>query len=197
MDEFVYCPKCEGTQHEHNLYNPRIHHPLIRAAQFLINTKHWVFIRPLVIPRQDSDETFVPESYRCQTCGHRFLSSNTYAEEIQYSKDLRKKCLFWGLLCLLLSVFMAVALILDCYAGFKSASVIWFNIPAMIPSLTLSCIFLGSIPFSAKEEQELLKEWKQFQDIQAKHTKTVNSNSEEYTPAWKRVQMEQQNQGSV
>ena len=192
MDTPVFCPKCEGTLHEHSLTNPRIHHPLVRAAQFLLSIKNWSFIHPIVIPRESSDESYIPENFRCRSCGHSFLSSNTYAEEIQHSQKFRKECLFWGLLCLAISVFLAAALILDYCSGLKSGNVIWIYALSLILPLTLSYIFLGGIFFSARESKHLREEWTEFQNVQAKHTRTTSSNSEEHIPAWKRIQSEQQ-----
>lgn len=191
MDESVFCPKCEGTQHEHSLTNPRIHHTLVRAASFLVNIWKWYHIGPIVIVRNDSDEDYVPESYRCKSCGHRFLSSSTYDGELRHSKVLRKKCLFWGLLSLTASVFLTLAIILDYIAGFANANAIWFCALPLIPTLTLTYIFFGGMYFSKKESIDLMEEWTEFQDVQSKHTKTINSKSEEYIPAWKRIQAEQ------
>lgn len=193
MNDPVFCPKCEGTLHEHSLTNPRSHHPLVRAASFLVNIWKWYHIGPIVIVRHDSDEDYVPENFCCKGCGHRFLSSGTYDGEIRHSQELRKKYLFWGLLSLTASVFLTLAIILDYCAGFTSANVIWLHALSLIPTLTLTCIFLGGIFYSKRESKELLKEWTQFQDVQAKHTKTVNGNSDEHIPAWKRVQKEDHN----
>ena len=191
MDESVFCPKCEGTQHEHSLTNPRIHHPLVRASSSLVNIWKWYHIGPIVIVRNDSDEDYVPESYRCKSCGHRFLSSSTYDGELRHSQVLRKKYLFWGILSLTASVFLALAIILDYYAGFANANAIWFYALPLIPTLTLTYIFFGGMYFSKKESIDLMEEWTEFQDVQSKHTKTINSKSEEYIPAWKRIQAEQ------
>lgn len=191
MDESVFCPKCEGTQHEHSLTNPRIHHPLVRASSSLVNIWKWYHIGPIVIVRNDSYEDYVPENFRCKTCGHRFLSSSTYDGELRHSKGLRKKCLFWGLLSLTASVFLTLAIILDYCAGFTNANAIWFYALPLIPTLTLTYVFFGGMYFSKKESIDLMEEWTEFQDVQSKHTKTINSKSEEYIPAWKRIQAEQ------
>lgn len=191
MDESVFCPKCEGTQHEHSLTNPRIHHPLVRASSSLVNIWKWYHIGPIVIVRHDSDEDYVPENYRCKTCGHRFLSSSTYDGEIRRSQALRKKYLFWGLLSLTASAFLALCIILDYCAGFTSANVIWLYALSLIPTLTLTYLFFGGMYFSKKESIDLMEEWTEFQDVQSKHTRTINSKSEEYIPAWKRIQAEQ------
>lgn len=191
MDESVFCPKCEGTQHEHSLTNPRIHHPLVRAASFLVNIWKWYHIGPIVIVRNDSDEDYVPENFRCKTCVHRFLSSSTYDGELRHSKGLRKKCLFWGLLSLTASVFLTLAIILDYYAGFANANGVLACALPLIPTLTLTYIFFGGMYFSKKESIDLMGEWTEFQNVQSKHTKTINSKSEEYIPAWKRIQAEQ------
>ena len=197
MDEPVYCPKCEGTQHEHSLTNPRIHHPLVRTADYLVNIWKYLHIGLIVIGRHGSDEDYVPENYCCKTCGHRFLSSSTYSGEIRHSKELRKKCLFAGLLTLTASVFLALCIILDFVASFTNTNGVWAFALSLIPTLTLSYIFLGGMYYSKKESIDLMEEWTEFQDVQAKHTKTINSNSEEYIPAWKRVQTENQNQVSL
>ena len=191
MDESVFCPKCKGTQHEHSLTNPRIHHPLVRAASFLVNIWKWYHIGPIVIVRNDSDEDYVPENFRCKTCGHRFLSSITYDGELRHFQVLRKKYLFWGLLSLTASVFLTLAIILDCIAGFTNANAIWFYALPLIPTLTLTYILFGGMYFSKKESIDLMEEWTEFQDMQSKHTKTINSKSEECIPAWKRIQAEQ------
>ena len=196
MDEPVFCPKCEGTQHEHRLKNPLVHHSLVRAASFLVDIWKWYHIGPIVIARHDSDEDYVPESYRCKTCGHRFLSSGTYDGELRHSKELRKKCLFWGLLSLTASVFLTLAIILDYYAGLAHANGVLACAISLIPCLTLTFIFFCGMCISKKESGELMEEWIEFQDVQTKHTQTVNRHSEEHIPAWKRVQTENQNQGS-
>lgn len=195
MNDPVFCPKCEGTDHEHSLTNPRIHHPLVRAADYLVSLWKHLHFGFIIIKHNGSDEDYVPENYRCKTCGHRFLSGSTYDGILRQAKELRKKCLFWGILSLTASLFLALAIILDYYAGFTSAKLIWVYAISLVPVLALTYIFFGGIYYSRKEAKELLKEWTEFQNVQAKHTKSVSNSSEVYTPAWKRVQMEEQIEG--
>ena len=193
MDEPVFCPKCEGTEHEHSMTNPRIHHSLVRAADCLVNLWKHLHFGFIIIKHNGSDEDYVPESYRCKACGHRFLSGKTYDGMVGDSREPRKKCLFWGLLALAASVFLALAILLDVLGGFTDENSIWLCALLLIVPLTLACILLGGAYFSAKETIALLEESAEFQNVQSKHAKAVTSQSEDYIPAWKRIQTTQQN----
>lgn len=198
MDERIYCPKCEGTEHKKNHFHLQDTPFVVSVVRLLMGISVVRIFGVLFVRRRDTshEEEFVPESYFCKNCNHYFLSSDTYAGEIAGLKKFRKQSIGLGFLHLVFAAIPA-GLLLVAFLSDVPVTGIGYAYGFLI-FLLLCTFFCFCSAFSCNRMiKKSTANWKEFLDAQAKHTKTVNSSAGQRIPAWKRVQLEQQGQNSL
>lgn len=195
MNEQIYCPKCEGSEHktDYSALQRSAHWSIswfkslrnitLRFSLFYKSQRN----RPSAFEEDTKEESYVPEGFCCQNCGHHFLSAYTYEKEIEWAHKYKKSGWISGFLHLLLTVL----LLADFYVHPPIEDLDNRNIIILI--VAAFCAISSFVGFccgvaSSRIIKNMTAEWKEFSKIQAKHLKTPTP--KEQIPTWKRVQME-------
>lgn len=192
MGDIVYCPKCGGKEHKKDVNAFVRTHWTVDAVRifrefFAVHLFGMIWVKRSADVRE---EEFTPERFCCQNCGHQFLSSETYGEEIRWAKRFRRWGAIVGLICLLPVALIVASICIDDPAMELGGSLVG-SICGLVILLAVIAICLSCVLHASKSCKELTAQWKQLQNMQAKQMAAHTEGTAEKIPAWKRVQMEQ------
>ena len=188
MIERIYCPECDSTEHK------RVCDPIKRKNSFtdaVISSIVWAcfgLIGTLLFHHGRNNQD-VPEAvhYQCQHCGKRFMSPETYQEEIRCARrDMRNGII----LALPNAVLLVLTVIVSFLIGLSTPEV-YVLIFFLVLFLVVTFCSISTVIKSAKSMKQLTADWNALQEAQVNHIKSAPTAVGNQIPTWKRIQQEQ------
>lgn len=190
MSEAVYCPKCDGTEHKKRAGQIGGQHgKAVSLTRGLARSSFGLIGYTLLYQSREEEEAeYVPITYCCQSCGHEFLSQDTYEEELNRAHQNKRSWIILSILSFIPTAFFILLLIACLHPPISS-----FFLPLLL-SIVFIVLFvacINNIICSGKATNELAAEYEDFLECQKKHIAPPSVATGERIPAWKRVQQEQ------